>query len=492
MIENINNDYKQIIKDSTQYITSSVIAQGVSFLPAVFLPALLGPAQFGVWNFMNVIIGYGANAHFGILHGFNKVVPELRAVGKINELNDLIDSVFWVNLFLGILVGFFLLVYSILFQSSYALPSKVAAVVVVLQMIFQFYFSLLRAESRFKLVSTGVAGLSIASSIFVLLLANFFNDKLFGALCGLVVAYIIIVAYWFNKGEYNIKARIKLSLVKYIFGIGFHLIILGILSMVLLSVDRWIIAWKLQDTALGYYALGIMATNMLGMIPISIANVLYPRMLERFATTQDRTAVGNLYLIPVRAIASLMIFFISATIVYLPVLINLLLPKYSPAIPLINILVPGAFFLSIAPITGNFVIAVNQHKALICTGVVSIIAGIIVDIVLLQIGYGISGVAYGTIMCYSIYGLGYVCIALFLIESNWRCNIKFLAQLFALFVVMRIALSLTEIFISGHGSWIYQIVSSTQRLFVVFLIIAPFVWFLNKGSNIFSTVLKNY
>lgn len=482
----------QIIRDSTHYLASSVVAQGAALLRAVLLPVLLLPSQLGVWNLMNVVIGYGANAHLGILHGFNKKVPSLRVLGPATELDELKDSVFWFNLLLGLSAGIALLVASFLIQPVYAHALRIVALVVVLQMVFVFYFSLLRADNRFGLVSMGIAGLSILSTVTVLLIAYFSPDRLLGALYGSAAAYPIVLLYWFYKGGYAFSARMKWPRVKDAFVLGFPLIILGTMDMVLLSLDRWIIAWKFPGTALGYYAIAIMASNLLGMVPASAANVLYPRMLERFAATNDYSAVGGLLLNPIRAMAAVMIFLTSALAIFVPVVIRLFLPQYAPSIPLVEILVPGAYFLAIAPIAGSYVVAVNLQRGLIAVQIVAMGVCLALYGVFLYAGYGVRGIAYGTLCCYAIYGFGYLGIAVHLAQGKWSETVRFLIHLFLLFAIMVVALMATATLSHPSSHWKDQALAAALRLFVVTALILPVMWLVNRKSGIVSTILTEY
>lgn len=490
MIETTNSgtSRKQILKDSAHYLTSNIVAQVFGLLRSFLLPVLLGPAQLGVWNLMNVIIGYGANAHLGILHGFNKKVPALRALGHTREFEELKDSVFWTNLLLGLFAGAALFLASFLVKPIYASASRIIALVVVLQMLFVFYFSLLRADNRFDLVSKGTAGLSLFSSILVLLLAYFSTDRLLGALCGLLAAYPFVIIYWYYKGGYKFTVSLEWAQIKDSFGVGLPLIILGLIDMVLLSLDRWVIAWQLPDTALGFYALGLMGSSLLGLIPSSVANVLYPRMLERFACTQDYGAVSSLMLNPVRAIGVVMIFLITATAIFLPVIIRMLLPRYIPAIPLIEILVPGTYFLAIAPIAGSYVVALNRQQDLIKVQLFAMSICIMLDGILLYMGYGVQGIAYGTVCCYAIYGLGYLGIAVYLARGKWHETWRFLIHMFTLFGVMVIALKITNLSWPDAAHWTDQVFSSVMRLFLVSGVLLPFVWLVNRKSGMLSII----
>ena len=478
---------KQILKDSAHYLSATILAQGVGLLRTFILPVLLGPAQLGVWNLMNVIIGYGANSHLGILHGLNKKVPVLRGFGQVREIDELKDSVFWFNLLLGIMAGSAIFIGSFLF-SNVNVALRIIALVIVLQMVSVYFFCLLRADCRFELLSKGVAVLSLSSTALVLLLAYLSSDRLLGALWGLTGAYLFVIGYWFYKGGYRFTVRLKWSHVSDVFGIGIPLVVLGLIDTVLLSLDRWFIAWKLPDTALGFYALGIMASNLLGLVPTSVSNVLYPRMLERFASTQDHCAVGGLMLNPLRAVAALMVLLISATTIFLPVIIRFLLPTYLPAVPLIEILVPSAFFLAIAPIAGSYVVAVDRQRALIVVQLVAMGTCLVLDGILLHAGYGVRGIAYGTLSCYAVYGLGYAGIGIYLAHKRWGETLRFLAHLATLFGVMLIALKVTNLFLTDNSHWGTQTFFATIRMFAVSGILLPFVWLVNRKSGLLPTL----
>ena len=492
MTDHVEAGRAQILKESTQYLASTVVAQGISLLRAIFLPVLLLPAQLGVWNLMNVIIGYGANAHLGILHGMNKKVPALRVLGPASELDELKDSVFWINLLLGLSAGIALLVASFLVRPVYAHAMRIVALVVVLQMLFVFYFSLLRAVNRFGLVSKGIATLSILSTATVLLLAYFSPDRLLGALYGLAAAYPFILVYWHYKGGYAFSTRMNWPRVKDAFVLGFPLIILGTMDMILLSLDRWIIAWKFSVTALGFYAIAIMASNLLGMVPLSAANVLYPRMLERFAATKDYSAVGGLLLNPVRAMAALMIFLTSIVAIFVPVAIRLFLPEYAPSIPLVEILVPGAYFLAAAPIAGNYIVAVNLQRVLFAVQFVAMSVCLALDCIFLYAGYGVRGIAYGTLCCYAIYGFGYLGIAVHLAQGKWRETARFLIHLSLLFMILVAALLITDPLSHPSSHWKDELFSAVLRLLIVSALVWPVMWLVNRKSGILSTVMAEF
>ncbi|MEW6719245.1 MAG: oligosaccharide flippase family protein [Thermodesulfobacteriota bacterium] len=483
------DERKRILRDSTQYLLSTIVAQGAALFRSVAIPVLLGPAQLGIWNLMNVIIGYGANAHMGILHGMNKKVPMLRGLGNAAEFDELKDSSYWASLLLSLIAAAALFLASFLVDPAYASSIRIVALVVVLQMVFVFYFCLLRGDNRFDLVSRGIAGLSVLSSVTVLALAYVWPDRLLGALWGIAAAYPFVLGYWYRKSGYRFGFSLRREQVRSAFVLGFPLILLGFMDMIFLSMDRWIIAWKLSETELGYYALGIMAGNLLGLVPISASNVLYPRMLQRYAVSGDSFAVSGLLLNPVRAITSLMIFLAAAATIALPVAIRLLLPAYIPAISLVEIVVPGSFFLAIAYSVGNFVVAVDRQRVLIAFLSVAMAVALVLDIALLSLGYGVRGIAWATVIGYAVYGLGYLGVSVHLAQGKWRETLRFLSSHLGLFLAMMAALISTGPLAHPADPWGSQLFWGFVRLLAVSVLLLPFVWLVNRNSGVWSSLM---
>jgi len=217
---NTKGSRRQTVKDTMQYLLATVAAQIIGLVRSVFMPILLGPAQLGIWNLMNVVVGYGANAHLGILHGMNKLIPLLRGEQKLQEIEILKNSIFWLNLSLGALSAALFFIGSFFAPARYFSYLCIISFIVFLQLIFFYQYSLLRANSLFGLVSRGVVIFSFGSTVFVLTLAFLFQDRVLGALIGLALAYLLVVSYWFLKPHYKFPLQINFSSVRDSFVIG--------------------------------------------------------------------------------------------------------------------------------------------------------------------------------------------------------------------------------------------------------------------------------
>ncbi len=479
---------QQIIKNSTRYFFATFIGQGVGLIRSIWIPILFTPAQLGVWNLMNVVVGYGSNIHLGMLHGMNKLIPVLRGQGRLAEAEDIKNSVFWANAFLST-VGFACIWSASYFlQPAYQMPLKVTAVVVLFSCFFYYAFSLLRADNRFKVLSVGVGGLSILSTFFVLTLAYFFPDRLIGALIGLAVAYFLVVLYWFWTGRYGYGFQVKINAVRVSFAAGAPLLILGVLDSLFLSIDRLVIVAKLDVTVLGYYALAIMASSLIGIVPGSIASVIYPKMLERFGKEGSAVALRSLMIGPGRAIAVVMTLIIGGAVLVLPLFVRVFVPKYLPSVPLFNILIPAAFFYTTASIPGSFIIAVNKQKMLILIQVVAICLAFLFDILAIKMGLGVVGIAWSTAAAYAVYGISYVAIAVYYVFDLRSDRVNFFIEVYGLFVAMVLGLIIARWLLPAGETLGSMVALTGLRLILFFVVLLPALWWSNYRGNLFAVV----
>lgn len=439
-----SSDTRQIIKDSFRYLSANIVAQTVGLIRVVVIPILLNPAQLGIWNLMNVIIGYGSNIHMGLLHGMNKILPSLRSSKNAADSDVLKDSVFWITLLLGGVAGIVLFTISFTGYSHYAIALRIVSGIIFFQLLFIYFVCLLRADSNFKLVSYGVAALSILSTILVSFLAYVSADHLHGALWGLLAAHVIVVGYWLITAGYNFKYKIHFESISSSFSLGIPLIILALVDGVFLSIDRWVIVSKMGTTMLGYYAIGIMVSNLLGLVTVSIANVLFPRMIALSSSGRNPVAARGLLLGPLNVVGLLMLIPICLVTTWLPPIIYLLLPKYIPSLQLIGILVPASFFLSLAVIAGSYVVAINRQGLLFAVQALASGVSLLLDYWFIALGYGIRGVAYGTFAGYCTYGLGYAAVAVYLATREKSKTATFLLRLVGPFAMLLLILLLAN------------------------------------------------
>ena len=488
MNEIADSGRQKIIKNSSHYVSTSLIGQGIGFLRAILMPVLFTPSQLGIWNLMNLILSYTPHAQLGLVHGLNKGIPLMKGEGNEKEEANIKNSIFWANVFLSILVFIIVNIFSLFVADSYKLPIRILSVVVSVQMFYYYYFSLLRSNSKFIFVSNGIFFTSILTTFFVLVFAYSFTNPILGGLIGLGLSSLIVLIYWIRTSSYTFPFAINWVTIKGCFIMGIPILAIEILNSLTLSIDRMFIAVYMNATELGYYALGIMISGVLNVIPGSVASVLYTTMLERFAVHHDPKDVKSLLVGPMRLIWALMISIISIIIVALPALIHLLIPKYSPSIPIVQTLIFGSFFMSISILPHQFLIAVNKQKTLIVTQIIISILILFIDILLIHFGYGLKGIAIGTICGYFVYGVGFTCIALNLLVENLREIVKYVVWQVFPFIMLLLTYWLLNIIFPDKGSALNYILLAIFKIVILLSSLFVYLWIVNRDGLVLDFV----
>jgi len=477
---------KKVLRDGVQYSAATIFGQGVGLIRSVLIPVLLNPAQLGTWNLMNVVIGYAGNAHLGTLHGMNKLIPMLRGQGELADVEKIKDSIFWFNALLTSIAFVCVWCASYYISPEYRTALRITAVTVFLLGFFYYYYSILRSDNRFKLISAGVGGLSVLSTVFILGFAYFFPDRLVGALVGLAVAYGLVVLLWFLAGRYHYAFQVNGVVVRRCFIVGAPVMILGVFETVFISIDRWMIASFLSAEMLGYYALGIMANNLISLVPGSIASVLYPKMLERFGASGSEVALRGLMTGPSRAMAALISLLVGGAVLVLPFLIKVFVPKYLPSVSLFGILIPAAFFYASSVIPGNLLVALNRQKILIKIQIVSILLALILDAVVIKMGWGVVGIAWSTVVAYAVFGGGYMCSATYFVFDRRPDMLMFLIEIYGLFVAMVLGLVLAMMLIPAGETIGVALLFTVLRLMLFLAVLFPALWWSNRNGDLFA------
>ena len=488
MSEDADSGRRKIIKHSSHYVSSSLIGQGIGFLRAILMPVLFTPSQLGIWNFMNLILSYTPHAQLGLMHGLNKGIPLMRGEGNEEEEANIKNSVYWANIFLSILAFFGIYIFSFFVADSYKFPLRILSGLVSVQMFYYYFFSLLRSNSNFIIVSNGIFLTSISSTILVVVFAYAFTNPILGGLIGLGLSSLIVLLYWRRKCSYTFPFEINWVTIKKCFIMGIPILAIGILDSLTLSIDRMFIAVNMNETQLGYYALGIMISGILSIIPGSVASVLYTTMLERFAIRHEPKDVKSLLVGPMRLIWALMITIISIIIVALPALIHLLIPKYSPSIPIVQMLIFGSFFMSTSLLPGQFLIAVNKQKLLIVTQIVICILVLLVDMLLIHFGFGLKGIAAGTICGYFVYGVGYTCIALNLVVENRREIMKYVLWQVFPFIMLLLTYLVLNNFFPDQGTALNYILWAIFKIIILLSSLFVYLWIVNRDGLVIDFV----
>jgi O-antigen/teichoic acid export membrane protein len=477
------SDQKSTIKNVFHYTITSVIGNVFSIMKTLLLPFIFSPSQLGIWNVTSVIVNYFSNGHLGLLHSMNKEVPPLLINKHFKIVKNIQNSIFLAVFSLGIFCLLGLIISSFFVDLQLSNPLRVLSFIALFQLLFYFYFSLLRAESKFLEVSIGILIFSILSSILVILIPILIKKEITYSLFGLLIAYIITIYYWNKKNAFlsNLDYKIDKAVIRKSLSIGFPLILVGLLDSFFISIDRWLIYKHFTKYELGLYVFGLMVGSLISMIPSNISSVLYNRLLEINANKEDSKYLVSFFQFSQFVLSNIVIAIIIVVIYTSPLVIEILLPNYKSSLPIVNIFSFGSFFISTSFLTSSFLTVVNKQGLILRCQIISIIFSLIALSTSIFFNFDLYSISIVTILSYLFYSFLYLISTIATYQKGF---LNIAAKIFKYYLPLVITL-LIFIFLQKYFN--NNIINNNFKfilfeILLTFFILTPIIYFLNKNE----------
>jgi O-antigen/teichoic acid export membrane protein len=377
------------------YSSAMMLCRMIAIIQGLVVIRLMAPEVLGIWLGLQLISIYGVHAHFGLLNAVNRQVPfhsgrqDPARARNIEEVARGALAIF-SGVCIAMLVGIYLYGWPEGDKWRGALVLLVATVITV---NVRFYMGLFRARHQF-----GKAGAANLLNAFVMLfglpLVYYFGfDGLLGrAIAAASITFLGCVAI--DGFHYRIKLDWSeaLGLVR----IGFPIMVLSYTITAFVAMDRLLIALFLDDKAMGEYALCFAAYKVLALFPLVIGQIFYPRMTETYAQSGlSRRVVklcGQASLISAAVSGSVCVMFY----VGLPVVVEMLFPKYEPGLSALRIVLIAYFLLSLSAGPNYFLIATVQKRRQFM--VLLSAAGLMLLSGYFLASYGLVGIAWTVVL----------------------------------------------------------------------------------------------
>jgi O-antigen/teichoic acid export membrane protein len=361
---------RRFVGDTLGMAASQYVARAALLVRGVVAAVALGPAGFGAWNALNLILDYGAFASAGALQGLDLRLPGPTVRGEAGEARRLLAGAWSVVLAGGAV--FALLVAAALATGHPALlrglggwPLLMLAAA-LLQLAVQYQGSALRARGRFGAVSGSAAAQAVlGGGLGILLVVRLgIPGLLWGWLAGTLVALA-----WVRLAAPDVPlrpggARGGVALVRG----GFVVFASFLVSLVLRSVDRLALVRYGRPEDLGAYSLGLMAAGLVLYLPEAAANVLYPRIVAAADGALDRATVRAQVLRAQRALTVLLPPAVAVALVWVGPVLAAWMPQYRGAAGAVRLLGAGALLLSASTLPGYWLLGSGRGRALLLAG----------------------------------------------------------------------------------------------------------------------------
>lgn len=276
-----------------------------------------------------------------------------------------LENVFKMNLLLALVLSLATIIVGILFivlfhQQFYeSVPLQAMYMILcVLPFLFlnknlQVIFQGREQFEKFNIVVIlNQVGLLLFSTLFLLIL----DFELFGALLAFILTQILMLlgVFYFLNTEFQLRlssGSISIDYLKasIVYGMKGHLS--NILAFINYRIDLFIIAYFLNDAAVGLYSIAVSIVERIWIVSQSVSAVLFARV-SNLNTDQERanfTAIVSRNVMFISLLAGSSLFFLGGWIIT-----TLFGEAYTDSITPFLYLIPGVVLLSYARILSHF------------------------------------------------------------------------------------------------------------------------------------------
>ncbi|MFH0732461.1 MAG: oligosaccharide flippase family protein [Candidatus Omnitrophota bacterium] len=388
---------RQVFRDVTSITIATYISNAVEVLIAIVTRRFLGPYLTGIWSLFKVALEYCGYTLLGVSRAAMYKIPFLvgkkdpKAVDEIKNTTFTFMFLTSLAISLPVLVSVFLLRNSV--PREFIIGLVALSVYVIFQRVEMFYMLLLKVFKNFSLLSRSMFVVVAANIFLVFTAVRMF--KLNGLYAATITLSLVNIIYIYSNTKYKARFLFSLNRTKELVKLGLPLMGIGIVDTILWSTDRIMIAKMIGVTFAGYYSLGIMARTSMDEIS-AIASVVKPRMLEAYGSRENVQDAKKYIVVPTEVNSCILPVALGMAYFAIPVFVRFVLPKFTPGIIAMQIILLDVFFRALCPQTRAFLVAVNKTRWIIKVVLITIALNIILNYILIRKGHGIEGVAVAT------------------------------------------------------------------------------------------------
>ena len=382
----------------------------------VILGRLLGPAVYGI---MNIPVPYVQISlilsNIGFTAAVAKLMPEHLQEGRKDLARMIFRAAVYLTLALALLWMILLLVFApkivreIAHRPDALGPMAVYSLIIPFLAVNTIYASILLAVQRGKLRAKITAIHGVLNVALPLACAFLWRRQATPVIAGFLTAEIIGTLFYvlfFNRqvlSGYGKDSGPLLTGIRNVFGFGFLFFFANLGWNVLNSIDRFMVTYYLPIEQYGFYSMAAQVITAFNIISGTVGTALVPSLAVARSLGDDRTfdrqiqSVSRFTLIAIVPIVAIA-FVLSGD------LFPLVLPKFLPAVPIIQILAFIGFVDVFCRVAWSALVAHGRGGQVAFAYITASLWNIVWNRLLIP-RYGLEGAAVATLSSFVVLAL---------------------------------------------------------------------------------------
>lgn len=389
------------------FVVSSLFLQGSRFVAEFIAAKRLGTEMYGVWAMISLMIIYVSHSHLGILNAIWRDIPYYNEKSESKKVEQLV-SIGAFTVLLLILIFTLVLCIAIKINLN-GLGWREALAVLFYFVVFQIYsFSQYMNRSMLVFIDASKQQFFAGLFIFVSLILFYSLQEFWVFVVGLSVSYFIVLNLVKNVNFSMIKLFQKshglemINLIK----VGAPIMLIGVLYVLLTSVDRWLVAYYFGVHDLGVYNFSFQVYQGGALFVTMLATYYYPQLSRELGRYNCNYKV---YLLLRKQLFMGVVIGCTAflgIVSITPYVVRAYLAEYLDSIRIAIILSSSLPLIGCSLLISGFFNVINKQQKVLFLMVGVVILNLIFGILFVMLGWGLKGIAYSTLFSLVAYSLG--------------------------------------------------------------------------------------
>jgi O-antigen/teichoic acid export membrane protein len=363
---------KQIVIFSIANLLGALLAM----LGSLWVANLAGPSLMGAYNFLQLLVTYAPLLALGVYNGLNRELPFSIGQGSHDEAGRLAAVALYVCGLISLVaaVGMLLAAFGawVTGNSLWVWGLGVFAAVVPLS-LYRIYLEVtFRTAHDFnwlavvKIISA-VAGLALVPLMYI--------DSWGGLLGRAFLLTLLGVGFLWIKRPFRVGPMWDASIFRRLLSVGLPIFIVGYVYVIFTNMDRFIILSELNLDALGVYTPALLILQAMTILPVSVAQVIYPRAAERYGREGTIRQLLPVLFMPLPIMLLIQLPFVLLGWFYMDELIMRFMPRFVEGIEVArwSLLVGLVLSMTTPAIVFNVVREQRMYAALMLLSILAVV-----------------------------------------------------------------------------------------------------------------------
>ena len=325
-------------------------------LAGLVVARFVEPSVLGLFNSFSIPIGYARSLQLGVVNGFKRELPYYTGKGQPERARELAATAQTWALFTGSLLALGLAVVGAVQLYRGRLDLTTGWLAYAVQGFIIFYaqnyldatYRTLGEFSRLALVKISESVVSLLSTVFAALFG------FYGLCLRLLAIEFTNLALLWRWRPVRVKPGWNRADFKHLMRVGLPIYITGQMYFLWGVADANLVLIFGGARQLGLYSLAGLVNSTFVMIPVSLTQVLFPMMTQRYGSTGRISELYRMAGAPSLMVFGLMLPLVAAAWFLIPPAVGWLVPKYVGGIAAAQWTLITALIMSFTPINNIF------------------------------------------------------------------------------------------------------------------------------------------